>query len=157
MVQTLALMVTLFSGGRWVKLILFRMISLIALNQMHCVDYPNLAHTACDILAIPGVSISVEWLFSSSKHTLSDTHSWLTEVSALKTVVVKEWLKKGFEADVNYLDEAHTIVSWLEILEYDYNMSKYEYKLNTIRYEYTTNRYGALTLKYDTNIIWYGF
>jgi hypothetical protein len=59
----------------------------------------------------PGVSISVEQLFSSSKHTLSDTHSSLTEVSALKTVVVKEWLKKGFGADVNYLDEVRTIVS----------------------------------------------
>src|ERR1700678_1799450 len=34
------------------------------------------------------------------KHTLLDTHSSLTAVSASKTVVVKEWLKKGFGEDV---------------------------------------------------------
>jgi len=60
-------------------------------------------------LAIPGVSISVERLFSSSKHTLSDTRSSLTAVSASKMVVVKEWLKKGFEADENYLDEVRIL------------------------------------------------
>ena len=61
-------------------------------------------------MAIPSVSISVERLFSSSKHTLSDTRSSLTAVSASKTVVVKEWLKKGFGADVNYLDGARILV-----------------------------------------------
>jgi hypothetical protein len=68
-------------------------------------DYPILACIARDILAIPGISISVERLFSSSKHTLSDTRSSLTAMSASKTVVMKEWLKKGFGADVNNLDE----------------------------------------------------
>src|SRR5271168_3406787 len=97
-----------------------------------------MGHIARDILAIPGVSISVEWLFSSSEHTLSDTCSSLTAVSALKTVVVKEWLKKGFGEDVNYLDNI-CILS-----QYDYNMINYKYFLNTICYDYTTNRYGAL-------------
>ena len=55
-----------------------------------------------------GVSISVEWLFLSSKHTLSDSHSSMTAESASKTVVVKEWLKKGLGAGVNYLDDVHT-------------------------------------------------
>jgi hypothetical protein len=64
-----------------------------------------LAHIARDVLAIPGVSISVERLFSSSKHTLSDSRSSLTAQSASKTVVVKEWLKKGFGDGVNYLDD----------------------------------------------------
>ena len=83
----------------------FRVIFLLAhLNQTHSFDYPVLSRIAQDVLAIPGVSISVEWLFSSSEHTLSDTCSSLTAVSALKTVVVKEWLKKGFGEDVNYLD-----------------------------------------------------
>jgi hypothetical protein len=43
--------------------------------QIHTVDFPVLACITHDILAIPGVSISVEQLFSSSKHTLSDAHS----------------------------------------------------------------------------------
>jgi hypothetical protein len=63
--------------------------------QTHSTNYPVLAHIARDVLAIPGVSISVERLFSSSKHTLSDTLSSLSAVSASKTVVVKEWLRKG--------------------------------------------------------------
>jgi hypothetical protein len=67
-------------------------------------DFPVLARIARDILAIPGVSISVERLFSSSKHTLSDSRSSMTAESASKTVVVKEWLKKGFGDGVNYLD-----------------------------------------------------
>jgi len=29
----------------------------------------------------------------------------MTAVSALKTMVMKEWLKKGYGADVNYLDD----------------------------------------------------
>jgi len=67
-----------------------------------------LARIAHDVLAISGVSILVEWLFSSSKHTLSDLCSSLTAESASKTVVAKEWLKKGFGAEVNYLDNIST-------------------------------------------------
>ncbi|KIM77822.1 hypothetical protein PILCRDRAFT_610392 [Piloderma croceum F 1598] len=74
----------------------------------HATDFPMLACIARDILAIPGVSISVEQLFSSSKHTLSDSRSSLTAESASKTVVAKEWLKKGFGVDVNYLDNIST-------------------------------------------------
>jgi len=77
--------------------------------KTNATNYPVLAHIARDILATPGVSISVECLFSSSKHTLSDMRSSLTAVSASKTVVVKEWLKKGFGSDVNYLDGARVL------------------------------------------------
>ncbi|KIM76658.1 hypothetical protein PILCRDRAFT_12545 [Piloderma croceum F 1598] len=70
---------------------------------------PVLSRIARDILAIPGVSISVEWLFSSSKHTLSDSRSLMTAESASKTVVAKEWLKKGLGDGLNYLDEVHIL------------------------------------------------
>jgi hypothetical protein len=63
--------------------------------QNHALDFLVLACIAHDILAIPEVSISVEQLFLSSKHTLSDLHSSMTAESASKTVVDKEWLKKG--------------------------------------------------------------
>jgi hypothetical protein len=79
------------------------------LNQTHALDYPVLARIAQDILAIPGVSISVERLFTSSKHTLSDTRSSLTAVSASKTVVTKEWLKKGYGEGVNYLHDVRIL------------------------------------------------
>jgi hypothetical protein len=73
--------------------------------QIHAVYFPILTLIARDILAIPGVSISVEWLFSSSKHTLSDSRSAMMAESASKTVVTKEWLKKGLGVGVNYLDD----------------------------------------------------
>ena len=76
--------------------------------QLYAEHFPVLARIARDILAIPGVSISVERLFSSSKHTLSDARSSLSAESALKTVVAKEWLKKGFGEGVNYLDDIRT-------------------------------------------------
>lgn len=67
--------------------------------------FPVLARIARDVLAIPGVSVSVERLFSSSKHTMSDTRSSLLASSASKTVVSKHWLKRGLGADIHYLDE----------------------------------------------------
>jgi hAT family C-terminal dimerisation region len=77
--------------------------------QIHTVDFPVLARIARDILAIPGVSISVERLFSSSKHTLSDARSAMTAESASKTIVAKEWLKKGFGVGINYLDDVRIL------------------------------------------------
>ena len=76
--------------------------------QLYAEHFPVLARIACDILAIPGVSISVEHLFLSSKHTLSDVWSSLSAESASKTVVAKEWLEKGFKEGVNYLNDIHT-------------------------------------------------
>ena len=72
--------------------------------QTYAVHFPVLARIARDILAIPGVSISVERLFSSSKHTLSDSRSSLSAESASKTVVAKEWLKNGFGEGLDYLE-----------------------------------------------------
>jgi hypothetical protein len=77
--------------------------------QIHAVDFPVLACIARDILAIPGVSISVERLFSSSKHTLSDARSAMTAESPSMTVVAKEWLKKGLGVGINYLDDVRVL------------------------------------------------
>jgi hypothetical protein len=52
----------------------------------------------------PGISISVVWLFSNSKHTLSNLQSLMAAASALKTDVAKEWLKRGFGDGIEYLD-----------------------------------------------------
>jgi hypothetical protein len=66
-----------------------------------------LACIARNILTIPGVSISVERLFSSSKHTLLDMWSSLSAESASKIVVAKEWLKNSFGDGLDYLDNVH--------------------------------------------------
>jgi hypothetical protein len=72
--------------------------------QQRAAEFRILSCIARDVLAIPGVSISVERLFSSSKHTLSDSRSSLTASSASKTVVAKDWLKQGLGNGVEYLD-----------------------------------------------------
>ncbi|KIJ06441.1 hypothetical protein PAXINDRAFT_87244, partial [Paxillus involutus ATCC 200175] len=69
----------------------------------HQTQFPVLSQIARDILAIPGVSVSVERLFSSTKHTLSDSRSSMTAITASKTVITKEWLRKGLGEDINYL------------------------------------------------------
>jgi hypothetical protein len=63
-----------------------------------------MGYVARDILAIPGVSISVEHLFSSLKHILSDAQSSMTVETASVDIIMKEWLKSGFAEGVNYTD-----------------------------------------------------
>jgi hypothetical protein len=77
--------------------------------QIHAVDFPILPPIAHDILAILGVSISIERLFLSSKHTLLDSHSAMMAESASKTVATKEWLKKGLGVGVNYLNNVRVL------------------------------------------------
>ncbi|KAJ7098421.1 hypothetical protein C8R44DRAFT_642979, partial [Mycena epipterygia] len=57
-----------------------------------------------DILAISSVSISVEHLFSSLKHTLSDVCSSMTTETVLIDTVAKEWLKSGLGEGVNWVE-----------------------------------------------------
>jgi hypothetical protein len=65
-----------------------------------------MALLAHNILAISesGVSISMEWLFSSLKHTLTDSRSSMTALIAPLDIVTKAWLKFGLSEDVNYTD-----------------------------------------------------
>ncbi|KAJ6587702.1 hypothetical protein B0H10DRAFT_1925605 [Mycena sp. CBHHK59/15] len=53
---------------------------------------------------IPGVSIAVERLFSSSKHTMSDARSSMAASTASSTVVAKELLNAGFGEGLDYLE-----------------------------------------------------
>ncbi|KAJ7743743.1 hypothetical protein DFH07DRAFT_693124, partial [Mycena maculata] len=47
------------------------------------------------IPAIVEVSIAVKWLFSSSKHTMSDAWSSMAAATTTATVVKKEFLNTG--------------------------------------------------------------
>ncbi|KAJ7357971.1 hypothetical protein DFH08DRAFT_687397, partial [Mycena albidolilacea] len=49
-------------------------------------------------------SISVERLFSSLKHTLSDARSSMTAETMFVDIVTKEWLKSELAEGVNYTD-----------------------------------------------------
>ncbi|KAF8580555.1 hypothetical protein K439DRAFT_1356681, partial [Ramaria rubella] len=69
----------------------------------HSIHYKVISHITRDILCIPGVSISVEHLFSSSKATICDARCSMTATTALKTVVVKERLRRGLGENIDYL------------------------------------------------------
>ena len=118
--------------------------------QTYAVHLLVLTHIACDILTITGVSILVEQLFSSSKHTLSDAWSSLSAESASKTVVSKEWLKNGFGEGLDYLDNVHTHTKYNNI------MIKYQYIPITIQYHYLMNTIWSMagSIEYKYNIIW---
>ncbi|KAF5328268.1 hypothetical protein D9758_017841 [Tetrapyrgos nigripes] len=51
---------------------------------------------ACDFLAIPGTSVSVEQLFSKSCHLCSDVHSSMKAETTTQAMYAKVWLKDGF-------------------------------------------------------------
>ncbi|TFK80675.1 hypothetical protein K466DRAFT_503485 [Polyporus arcularius HHB13444] len=74
------------------------------MSQAHADQFPILSRIARDILAIPGVSIGVERLFSSCRHTLTDPRSSLSPDTASMTIICKEWLKRGLGDDVDYLE-----------------------------------------------------
>jgi hypothetical protein len=57
-----------------------------------------------DILATPGVSVTVERLSSSCRRTMTEERGSLTPDSACKTVISKEWLKAGLGKGLNYLN-----------------------------------------------------
>lgn len=91
------------AGGRYVAYIPAPHCILFGF-QMHATHFPVLSRIARDILAIPGVSIAVERLFSSSKHTMSDSRSSMAASTAATTVVTKELLNAGFGEGLDYLE-----------------------------------------------------
>jgi len=70
----------------------------------HAEQFPILSRIARDILAIPGVSIAVERLFSSCRHTMADERASMNIDSVWKTIIAKEWLKRGMADNLDYLD-----------------------------------------------------
>lgn len=67
-----------------------------------------LARIARDILAIPGVSVAVERLFSHCRKTLTESRSSLAAESAARTVVCKDLLKLGLGDEISYLEGKST-------------------------------------------------
>jgi hypothetical protein len=76
--------------------------SILSKQNVGTLEY--MARVVRDILAIPGVSISLECLLSSVKHTLSDARSSMTAETVSVDIVTKEWLKSGLGQGINYVD-----------------------------------------------------
>ena len=64
-------------------------------DQVHGSSFPIIAHMACDFLAIPATSVSVECTFSKSRHICSDLHSSLKAQTINEALLLKLWIKSG--------------------------------------------------------------
>jgi hypothetical protein len=103
-----------------------------------------------NILAIPGVSISVEHLFPSLKHTLSDAWSSMTVQTASMDIVTKQWLKLGLAERVNYTGFTSKFTRSRIYL----NISiSYSYSTASIWIWFTKNMIWSLQGEYDMNMI----
>ncbi len=56
-----------------------------------------------DVLAVPGASVPVEWLFSSSQWTITDVWCHMTAEGASMTICMKEWLKEGLGHSIKFI------------------------------------------------------
>jgi hypothetical protein len=61
--------------------------------QAHAKEFPVIAKMAQDFLAVMGTSVSVERLFSSSRHICRDTRSSLKADSVSSLLLAKKWLQ----------------------------------------------------------------
>ncbi|TFY51128.1 hypothetical protein EVJ58_g10725 [Rhodofomes roseus] len=67
----------------------------------HAQEFPVIAAMARDFLAIPGASVSVERLFSASRHLCADTRSSLKAETITEAMCAKRWLKDGLFNFIN--------------------------------------------------------
>ncbi|KZT64306.1 hypothetical protein DAEQUDRAFT_678804, partial [Daedalea quercina L-15889] len=66
----------------------------------HAHEFPVIAAITRDFLAIPGASVSVERLFSASRHLCVDTRSSLKAETICEAMCTKIWICSGlFKVD----------------------------------------------------------
>lgn len=63
-----------------------------------------------DVLAVPGVSVPMEQLFSSSRQTITDAWCCMTAESASMTICMKEWLKEGLGHSIEFLTSRERLI-----------------------------------------------
>ncbi|KAF7363114.1 Dimer-Tnp-hAT domain-containing protein [Mycena venus] len=63
--------------------------------KIHERDFPVIATMARDFFAIPGTSVSVERLFSKSRHLCRETRSSMHVDTIMKAMLTKMWIKAG--------------------------------------------------------------
>jgi len=82
--------------------------------KIHASEYPTVARMARDFLAIPGTSVSVERLFSKSRHLCSDLRSSLLAPTIMRAMLSKCWIKDGlFDPHANLAgSSAQKTSSW---------------------------------------------
>lgn len=107
-------MIILSLGGRFVLFVLCALYKVLKVLSpslsllYHCQEYSPeflvLSRVARDILAIPGVSVAVERLFSHCRQTMTELRSAMDATTAAKAVVSKDLLKDGLGEGLDYLE-----------------------------------------------------
>ena len=64
-------------------------------HQDHERDFPIISRMARDFLAIPGSSVSVERLFSKSRHLCTDLRGSLKAETVTEAMCARQWLRDG--------------------------------------------------------------
>lgn len=64
-------------------------------QQTAAQEFPLISQIARDHLAIPGTSVSVERLFSKSRHVCYDLRSSLLANTITETMLCKLWIRDG--------------------------------------------------------------
>ena len=82
--------------------------------KIHASEYLTVTRMARDFLAIPGTSVSVERLFSKSRHLCSDLRSSLLAPTIMRAMLSKCWIKDGlFDPHTNLAgSSAQKTSSW---------------------------------------------
>jgi hypothetical protein len=68
---------------------------LMSCVQIHAAEFPILARMARDFLAIPATSVSVERVFSKSRHICGNLRSSLKEKTITMALLTKVWIRSG--------------------------------------------------------------
>jgi len=63
--------------------------------QIYATEFPILAQMARDFLAIPATSVSVEQVFSKSRHICNSLRSSLKEKTITMALLTKVWIRSG--------------------------------------------------------------
>ena len=63
--------------------------------KMHASEFPIIAQMAWDYLAIPATSVSVERVFSQSRHICNNLRSSLKEKTITMALLTKVWIRSG--------------------------------------------------------------
>ena len=63
--------------------------------QIHAAEFPIIARMAQDFLAIPATSVSVERVFSKSRHICSSLRSSFKEKTISMALLTKVWIWSG--------------------------------------------------------------
>jgi hypothetical protein len=72
------------------------LIALMSLLQEFGPHFPVVSRMARDFLAIPGTSVSVERLFSKSRHLCHEARGSMKAETIMKAMLTKMWIRAGY-------------------------------------------------------------